>query len=639
MSSMSSDSEAGPRASVYPKSDSSAPTMAEPYPGSQNQSSRRETWPDSEALAPYQPGAPSHLSPDEFLARLLTSGLQTAREFEQFLDKNPHLKTADTDAVLAELVKQGLLTEYQVSRLLAGHTFGLVLGNYRTVERIGAGGMGVVYKAVHIHMKRTVAIKALVGETDTTSVFLERFYSEMQATAVLNHPNIVLAFDAGELPVPDSDREVLRYLVMEYVPGQNLEQYVIDNGPLPIHQACDFIRQAASGLQHAHEHGLVHRDIKPSNLLLTPQNQVKILDFGLARVCRRRHTEAHIMLGSVDYMAPEQARDARSVDIRADIYGLGGTLFWLLSGRKPFPGDRAVIEELLARQRDAPPALSSVRPDAPPALEAIVQQMMAVDPADRYATPLAVIGAVSAFVEPAAGSAAPAGTQPIDRQLELTQQLREAESYRSQELLVFALSRMAQLRGFETSGHLTRIQSYVRALAEEAARLPAFAADIDGFFVRALERSAVLHDLGKIALPDHVLLKPGKLDAEERTVMESHTTVGADLLRAVARQHGASSGFLQLATDIARHHHEHFNGTGYPDRLIGAAIPLAARIVAIADVYDALRSRLVYKPGLAHAAARRLILEETPGKFDPNLLIAFQKCEAVLEQIFAQTKD
>jgi putative nucleotidyltransferase with HDIG domain len=198
---------------------------------------------------------------------------------------------------------------------------------------------------------------------------------------------------------------------------------------------------------------------------------------------------------------------------------------------------------------------------------------------------------------------------------------------------------MAQLRGFETSGHLTRIQNYVRALAEEAARLPAFAADIDGFFVRALERGAVLHDIGKIALPDHVLLKPGKLDAEERTVMESHTTVGAELLLAVARQNGTSAGFLQLATDIARHHHEHFNGTGYPDRLIGAAIPLAARIVAIADVYDALRSRLVYKPGLAHAAARRLILEETPGKFDPNLLIAFQKCEAALEQIFAQTKD
>src|SRR5262249_16441895 len=148
--------------------------------------------------------------------------------------------------------------------------------------------------------------------------------------------------------------EVLRYLVMEFVPGRNLEQSVLEGGPLPIGQACEYVRQAASGLQHAYEHGLVHRDIKPSNLLLTPQTQVKILHFGLAPLRRRRHTEADAMLGSVDYMAPEQARDARSVDIRADIYGLGGILYWLLVGHKPFPGDRPVVEELLARQRESP---------------------------------------------------------------------------------------------------------------------------------------------------------------------------------------------------------------------------------------------------------------------------------------------
>src|SRR5438445_3936819 len=346
----------------------------------------------------------TNLPPAEFLTRLVDSGLLAHGELKDFLDKHPQLRAGDTATMVKTLTAHGLLTQYQVTRLLAGQTFGLILGNYRIMERIGSGGMGEVYKAEHIHMKRTVAIKVLVSEEDNNSVFLQRFYSEMQATAVLSHPNIVLAFDAGELPVPESRQEVLRYLVMEYVPGKDLEQYVIDNGPLPIKQACDYTRQAASGLQHAYEHGLVHRDIKPSNLLLTPHTQGKILDFGLARVCRRRHTEAHIMLGSVDYMAPEQARDARSADIRADIYALGGTLYWLLSGKKPFPGDRAVIEELLARQRESPPPLRNIRPEIPHELEAVVCQMMAINPGDRYSTPLAVMSAVSAFLEPAGSS-------------------------------------------------------------------------------------------------------------------------------------------------------------------------------------------------------------------------------------------
>jgi len=242
----------------------------------------------------------------EFLSRILESKLLNEEELGEFIFKNGPFAETSRAALIETMVHQGLLTEYQLSRLLAGQTFGLILGNYRIVERIGAGGMGVVYKAEHVHMKRVVAIKVLVTQEDRHSVFLQRFYSEMQATAVLSHPNIVLAFDAGEIAVPGSQEEVLRYLVMEYVPGHDLEQYVLQHGPLPVSQACEYIRQAASGLQHAYEHGLVHRDIKPSNLLLTPQSQVKILDFGLARLCRRRHTEAHTMLGSVDYMAPEQ---------------------------------------------------------------------------------------------------------------------------------------------------------------------------------------------------------------------------------------------------------------------------------------------------------------------------------------------
>jgi putative two-component system response regulator len=201
------------------------------------------------------------------------------------------------------------------------------------------------------------------------------------------------------------------------------------------------------------------------------------------------------------------------------------------------------------------------------------------------------------------------------------------------------MAKMAELRGLETGAHLLRMQGYVRVLAEEAMRLPAFAGRIDGAFTRMLERCVLLHDIGKVAIPDHVLLKPGRLDAVERSIMESHTGAGAGILEAVARQHGACLAFLQMATDIARHHHERYDGTGYPDGLSGEAIPLAARIVTVADVYDALRCKLVYKPGLTHSAARRLILDPDKGQFDLALLVAFRNCEASLQQVFDQNPD
>jgi response regulator RpfG family c-di-GMP phosphodiesterase len=737
------------------------------------------------ALDKLRPGAVP--SVDDFLRYMEESLLLGAGELDAFLAAQPNLLAGDATALADALVGEGLLNDFQASRLLAGQTFGLVLGNYRIVDRLGTGGMGVVYKAEHVHMKRTVALKVLFLEDDHNPIFLQRFHSEIEAMAVLRHANIALAFDAGEVEVPKNLRvqrggSLLRYLVMEYVPGQNLEQLVLDHGPLPIARACDFVSQAASGLRHAYEHGLVHRDIKPSNLVVTPRNQVKILDFGLARLCRRRCTEAYAMLGTVDYMAPEQARDARTVDIRADIYGLGGTLYWLLTGERPFPGDRSPIEELLARQNEMPAPLRQHRTDIPLELDAIVCQMMARDPDDRYPTPLAVILALNDFLnaspavsvaetiadEPlgsgsgprahrvlivssqaACRSACRAAIEPLkvecseatgvpeaedalrrtpwdlvmidgslpggeavawcrrlrqepprphlklllltssdptepeeagvddalcwpaaahelpsrarralrlkdaedradcltsrllhtNQQLEQSLRLRDADLFQAQDVLIFAMAKMAESRGLETGAHLLRMQQYVRALAEQAMSLPAFAGLIDDAFVGMIERCVVLHDIGKVAIPDHVLLKPGRLDAEERSIMESHTVMGANVLEAVARHHGASLAFLQMAIDIVRHHHERWDGTGYPDGRSGDAIPLAARIVTITDVYDALRSKLVYKPGLAHIPAKRLILDATQGQFDPALVAAFRQCESEFEQIFERSVD
>ena len=165
--------------------------------------------------------------------------------------------------------------------------------------------------------------------------------------------------------------------------------------------------------------------------------------------------------------------------------------------------------------------------------------------------------------------------------------------------------------------------------------MPSFAGQLDQAFIEMMACCAPLHDIGKVGLPDHILLKPGKLQADERVLMQAHTTMPADILGELAKEYGAARGFLQMAGDVIRHHHERYDGTGYPERLAGSATPLAARIVAVADVYDALRSRRSYKPALSHNAAVQLMTAST-GQFDPALLAAFQRCADRFEETFRE---
>jgi response regulator RpfG family c-di-GMP phosphodiesterase len=204
---------------------------------------------------------------------------------------------------------------------------------------------------------------------------------------------------------------------------------------------------------------------------------------------------------------------------------------------------------------------------------------------------------------------------------------------------VVGLAKLVDQRDARGRGHTQRIQRFCRALAEAAAEMPTFAGQIDRNFIDLLECAAPLRDIGKIALPDHILLKGGTFSSEERILMQTHTTIAADSLQDVAKQFGGAAAFLRMAIDIIRHHHERFDGTGYPDRLIGNSIPLAARIVAIADVYDALRCRRVYKPALAHMAAAQIITQASTGQFDPALVQAFQHASAQFEAIFQEFPD
>ena len=292
----------------------------------------------------------------------------------------------------------------RVAVLVAGEASGSAglggireLGEYRLLAKLGEGGMGAVYKALHTRLEKVVALKVLPRDRTADSQAKARFEREMKAVGRLSHPNIVQAFDAREI-------DGTTVLVMEHVAGRNLSELVACTGPLRIADACELIRQAALGLQCAHENGLVHRDVKPSNLMLSTDGVVKILDMGLALLHTdqppgEEMTSAGQAMGTADYMAPEQVDDAHSVDIRADLYSLGCTLYKLLCGEAPFSGPKynTPIKKLMAHVSEPAPPILVKRTDVPKELAAVVDRLLAKDPARRFATPAEVVVALEPF--------------------------------------------------------------------------------------------------------------------------------------------------------------------------------------------------------------------------------------------------
>jgi serine/threonine protein kinase/formylglycine-generating enzyme required for sulfatase activity len=333
----------------------------------------------------------------ELLAFLQEHEFLTPGQAQQLAGDGPG-KFAEARAVARELVARNWLTAFQANLTLQGKGEELLLGTFRLMDRLGEGGMGQVFQAYHVTMGRVVALKVIRADWVSNPVALGRFHREVRAVAKLSHPNIVTAFEFNQVGKT-------HFLVMEHVDGIDLARLVRQSGPLPIPNACDYVRQAAVGLQHAHAKGLVHRDIKPGNLMVARPHPdeppfVKVLDFGLARFesesdHANRLTQPGGLLGTVDYMAPEQAQDARTADIRADIYSLGCSLFYLLTAKPPFTGEGAV-ERLAARALADAPSVRESRPEVPPALDAVLARMMARDPAQRYQTP----GEVAKALEP-----------------------------------------------------------------------------------------------------------------------------------------------------------------------------------------------------------------------------------------------
>lgn len=326
---------------------------------------------------------------DPLLEQLQAASLMTADESRAWLYRQPpQRRPVDPQGMAEMLVQSGKLTRYQGDELLAGRGRKLAFGDYTLEERLGIGAMGQVFRARHRKMNRVVALKVLQPAMSHSPEMIARFHREVQAAARLIHPNIVAALDASE-------QDGQHYLVMEYVEGCDLANLMKRSGALPMRLALDYILQAARGLEHAHAEGIVHRDIKPGNLLLDKRGIVKILDLGAARMENvwgeqipdedDGLTHTGNILGTVDYMAPEQALNLRRADTRADIYSLGCTLYRLLTNQRMYAGE-TVLERILAHREEPVPRLQDTCPEAPESLEAAFQRMVAKLPEDRYAS-------------------------------------------------------------------------------------------------------------------------------------------------------------------------------------------------------------------------------------------------------------
>jgi serine/threonine protein kinase len=327
---------------------------------------------------------------EQFIDCLSKSGLLSATEVAAVTANLAADKTAnDATSFASELVKQKKLTPYQASILSQGQVKGLIFGDYKVLDKVGEGGMGLVFKAQHRVLKRIVALKVLHPAVTQSEEAVRRFHREVEAVARLSHPNIITAYDA-------SIQDGTYYLAMEYVDGVDLGRLVKEQGTLSYDKAVDYVSQAARGLEYTHKMGVVHRDIKPSNLLLDTLGSIRILDMGLVRFTEAPLPEGSAtgpdglthtgdIMGSFDYIAPEQAIDTKRADARADIYSLGCTLYFLLTGRPPYAGDTS-MQKLLSHRETAIPSLRRARPEVPLALDAVFHRMVAKKAEDRYAS-------------------------------------------------------------------------------------------------------------------------------------------------------------------------------------------------------------------------------------------------------------
>jgi RND family efflux transporter MFP subunit len=406
------------------------------------QSAPRASFADSSRAALHDTELPaSHLTAQEFAASIFQSGLLSRTEIDELKERlNASALPGEAREIASRLVTEGKLTRYQAAVLLKASKDPLLVDNYVILDTLDTGGMGLVFKALHRSMNRVVALKLLPASMMSARDTVKRFQREVQAAAALKHPNIVAAYDADE-------SEEVAYLVLEYVEGTNLFRLVKEEGPRTLAQGADYVRQAATGLAYLHSRGIIHRDVKPANLILANDGTVKLLDMGLVRFASSEDlsccemdqelTQAGIVIGTVAYMSPEQALDTRSADQRSDIYSLGCTLFFLLTGRSVYHEETG-MQTLLAHREQPIPSIREFCEEAPVSLDAVFRTMVAKRPADRLQTMEEVIAAIDACV-PGLASTTDRLARPVSNSPKLMTAARRKPVWQSRRFRVGAL--------------------------------------------------------------------------------------------------------------------------------------------------------------------------------------------------------
>lgn len=737
----------------------------------------------SEAHSPLIEMTPG--PPDRMLTRLLDQWIVLPEEWDETPPdvRAEILVSPAPNPLLQLLVNAKLLTKFQVEAIKNGHEPDLIIGHYRLLDSIGRGGMGAVYRAEHLHLRRQVAIKVMSRNSATDQRLVHRFYSEARAVARMQHPNIVTCLDAGlhqrpGLPARD-------YYVMDLIDGDDLNALVKAKGPLSPRRVCELFKQVADALAEAHRYGLVHRDIKPSNIQITQDWQAIVLDFGLALQPQQRMTKPGTLLGTIGYMAPEQVQNPHLVDARADLFSLGATMYWALTGQEPYPETGNVLNDLQQRLKAVPADVRKVRPEISPELADVIAKLteaqpdcrfpsarvlavtlagisrwmastqssgelavltdntprvlvvddedlirrmvrdalvdcevfeasdglkarsmleqgkydllildinlpgmsgtelldqvkklsgdnppprilvmsghvpvealggMLVEGADDYLEKPFTFAGIRARVQGLLCRASPASTAAI---VELTPVIKEtvrvttAQMHRSARepscvadlntnvrctaMLAFSVTRLLEEYGLILRDYQKRLGRYLNSLANAIHQTGEYERLKDPAYLEMLVNIAPIHDIGLLVVPSHLLLKPSKLDAEELSVLQTHTVIGSEVLIDIASRLPLEVSEMSIAGELVRHHHERWDGSGYPDGLSGPAIPLSARMVAMASNYEALRSRRPHRPPLSHSHAVRFLLKESAGQFDPVILDGFSKANPWFETIF-----